>query len=286
MKRSTIGWTDFSGGDLNVVTGCTPVSRGCQHCYARVLAERFGRDFAQVVVHSDKLARLARRAFPQDGNKRGPHRKPLAFLCNTGDLFHEAVPEQAIAQVLDVLAARRDVVWQLLTKRPERLVHMAYWMGEYWAGDSTFNEWSAYFGHWPGNIWVGVSVEDQATANERIPPLLEVPAAVRLVSVEPMLEEIDLGAWLSEPEPGEQIWLPGGGSYTTEAYEGRPALDWVIVGAESGKGRRPFRVEWAADVYAQCAAAGVPFFGKQDSAFTPGAPLYIDGREVHEWPTT
>ena len=195
MKPSAIGWTDYSSGDLNMVTGCTPVSAGCDHCYGRAIYERFGHDFSQVTTHPDKLARLATARFGKPikdaaghterySPKRGAPHRPMAFVCDTGDLFHEAVPEEFVARVLQTLCERDDVTWQLLTKRAERM--RAY-----------LSEW-AYLVHGPlpPHVWLGVSVEDQATANERVPLLLDTPAAVRFVSVEPMLERIDLSPYL------------------------------------------------------------------------------------------
>jgi len=90
MKQSAIGWTDFSGGDLNFVTGCTPVSEGCKNCYAKAIYERFGRDF-DVTIHPQNIMALRRHDWPKWSPKRGPGYKPMAFVCDTGDLFHENV---------------------------------------------------------------------------------------------------------------------------------------------------------------------------------------------------
>lgn len=300
MKRSAIAWCDFSSGDLNFTSGCTPLSRGCAHCYARRIYERFGRDHSIVTCHPDKLARLAKARFPQDGNKRGPHTKPMCFVCDTGDLFHKDVPDAFIAEALDVMALREDVIWQLLTKRPERFLHILWWMGEAWPGDSPHNLLSETSpGGVPDNIWFGVSVEDQATADERIPYLLETPAAVRFVSIEPCLAPVDLTEYLPYTlytcqRCGEEFAEGETDHNGRHAYcggEGDPqgntaGLDWVICGFESGPDRRPGDPAWARGIYEQCQAAGVPFFGKQDSDLRPGKPLLIDGREVHEWPTT
>ena len=136
------------------------------------------------------------------------------------------------------------------------------------------------------NIWFGVSVENQRTADERIPILLDTPAAVRFVSVEPLLTQTDiqnyLGIWQFGQEPTPYLFT------ATERPDGatlyRRQLDWVIVGGESGPDRRLFDVAWAADILHQCQEAEVPCFLKQDSALYPGKPLIVDGREWHEWP--
>lgn len=261
MKTSAIGWTDFSGGDLNFVTGCTPVSEGCQNCYARAIYERWGKDHSIVTAHEDKLNRLARAKFPEHSPKRGKEHRPMAFVCDTGDLFHESVPDAFIRDALDMMAYRSDVDWQILSKRPQR---MRAFINDFAIGDGF---------KMPFNIWLGVTAENQQRADERIPILLDTPAAVRFVSVEPMLGPVDL--W----------WMEACRRCNPTRYE--PAvtyLDWVICGAESGPNRRPLKVEWAQELYEQCKDAAVPFFGKQDSGLRSGTPLLINGQETKRWP--
>jgi protein gp37 len=277
MKHSPIPWTDYSAGDLNFVTGCTPISEGCTNCYAQRIYARFGRDFSQVQIHPAKLERLRAWPPPQDGNIRGPHRRPLAFVCDTGDLFHEAVPNAFIWDVLALLEQRPDITWQILTKRIARAA-----------------EWGAYFAKLP-HVWLGVTAENQKRADERIPLLLQIPAAVRFVSVEPLLEAVDLTKWLWRCECGawpDDTWRWNGERW--EHHHGYPighvpaepshALSWIIAGAESGPGRRPFDGAWAEALFWQCQEAGTPFFGKQSSGARPGVPLLLDGRVIHEFP--
>ena len=250
MKTSAIGWTDFSGGDLNFVTGCTPVSEGCQNCYARAIYKRWGKDHSIVTAHEDKLHRLARAKFPEHSPKRGEGHRPMAFVCDTGDLFHESVPDDFIMYTLEVLESRPDVTWQVLTKRPERMREIL-----------RIGEPGAWLRE---NVWLGVTAENQQRANERIPILLDTRSTVRFVSVEPMLGPVDLRRYL----------------------RGAQHLSWLICGAESGPRRRPFDIQWARDLWVYCHCAGVAYFGKQDSGLKPGTPLLVgDGDAViHEWP--
>ena len=286
MKPSAIGWCDYSGGNLNIVSGCTPVSRGCDHCYARAIYERFGRDYGAVTTHPDKLARLATQRFGKaikdaGGNteryspKRGAPHKPMCFLCDTGDLFHEDVGDGFLAEVFDTLEERADVTWQVLTKRPERM--RAFFREYYDSPIKPFSECGPI-----ASVWLGVSVEDQATADERIPLLLDTPAAVRFVSVEPMLGPVDLREWLQPDYDG--LWHDGMWEPIPDSDPRYNALDWTIVGAESGPNRRPFDPAWAADLRDQCREAGVAYYAKQDAGLRPGVPLLLDGVTVHEWP--
>ena len=179
MKRSKIPYCDYSSSDLNVVTGCTSVSSGCKNCWARAIYERFGRDFSTVKTHPDKLQRLRRKRFPMDDNKRGPHSKPICFVCNTGDLFHEDVPENFIVQAIDVMANRTDVTWLVLTKRADWLYG--------------FTEAHALWLDDIAHIWFGVTGETQQLLSDRWSWLDNASVETRWISVEPMLGPIDLG---------------------------------------------------------------------------------------------
>lgn len=271
MKTSAISWTDFSGGDLNFVTGCTLISEGCQNCYARAIYGRWGKDFGTVTIHEDKLARI-HKGRPSYSPKRGAPHRPMAFVCDTGDLFHESVPEQFAYNAFYTMANCFYTTWQVLTKRPARM----HYLLDRWRDRFSFDSKEK------PNIWLGVTAENQQRADERIPLLLDTPAAVRFVSVEPMLGPVDLTRYLYRYASGEvrfsDFTMPLPEIIETER------LDWVICGAESGPNRRPFAPMWAADLYEQCKDAGVPFFGKQHSGLRPGVPLLIDGQVVHEWP--
>lgn len=272
VPRSKIGWCDYSGGDLNFVTGCTPVSAGCKNCYAEAIYKRFGRDFT-VQCYPDKLERLLKWQ-PKPPFKRGGDRA-LAFVCDTGDLMHNAVSELFARAAFFVMQARPDIDFCILTKRAERM----NWLLTFWQQK----------GYWkaPAHMWLGVTVENQKAADERIPLLLQTPAAVRFISVEPMLGPVELDLPSGYWEPDEQIWLPGVGGYAASrpAAEPEAMIDWVICGAESGPKRRPFDAQWALSLYEQCREADVPFFYKQGSALKPGQDAELPGfGVVQEWP--
>jgi protein gp37 len=233
--QSAIEWTDAT---WNPVTGCTKISPGCKHCYAERLAfrlramgnPRYRNGFA-VTLHPDQLTLPLRW--------RAPRR---IFVNSMSDLFHDAVPDDFIRRVFDKMREAHWHVFQVLTKRSERLAEL---------GPSL---------PWAPNIWQGVSVESQRYVR-RVRDLQTVHAAVRFLSVEPLLGPIED--------------LPLGG------------VHWVIVGGESGGGRRPMQATWARLVRDQCMAAGVPFFFKQWGGRTPkSGGREIDGRFWDEMPST
>ena len=234
MGGSTaIEWTDAT---WNPVTGCTKVSPGCKNCYAERLAvrlramgnRRYSNGFA-VTLHADQLTlplrwRQAKRI----------------FVNSMSDLFHESVPEPFIRQVFDVMVSTPQHIFQVLTKRADRLSALAPSLP------------------WANNIWQGVSVENDAYLS-RIHELRSVPAVLRFLSLEPLL-----GPLASLPLDG---------------------IGWVIVGGESGGGRRTVRPEWVREIRDQCLAAKIPFFFKQWGGRTPktGGRL-LDGRLWDEVP--
>lgn len=245
----------------NPVTGCTKVSEGCRHCYAETMAGRrmpaggfADRVFGEVRCHPDRLTQPLRRRKPR-----------TVFVCSMGDLFHEAVPFDFIDQVMDVIGANIEHTFLVLTKRPLR-------MAEYFKERPELGRcWSLDRGALPAaldNLWLGVSVEDQATANERIPLLLATPAAHRFVSYEPALGPLDL-----VQATGNTSFDPGGD------FPPDCVLDQVIVGGESGPGARPFDVAWARSVIRQCWRGMVPCFVKQ-----LGRLPYSEIKESGWWP--
>ncbi len=277
MRTSKIAYCDYSGGILNFVLGCTPVSAGCANCYVRRIYDRFGKDFSKVTVYPEKLKRLLMWQ-PKPPYKRGPGSKPLAFVVDMGDLFHEEVPSYLIQEFLDVAYERSDIDWLILTKRSERMcqeIRRWYQEAEF-ASEAAYNRWQPL-----PNLWPGVTVEDEDNL-WRVRDLLNTPAALRWVSMEPMLGPIDMEPYLGpvhvdslgvRPRNNWDYWRPG--------------LDWLIIGAESGpdRKRRPLKWDWAWDVVDVGRREGVPMFLKQDSGPGPGVPLLgRDGNEVKEWP--
>jgi protein gp37 len=165
-------------------------------------------------------------------------RKPRrVFVCNMGDLFHEAITDEQLDEVFGVMAGLARHQFLLLTKRPAR-------MREYLS--VVHDAWQTL-----PNVWLGVTVCNQEEADRNIPILLATPAAMRWVSIEPMLGPVDLFGWV----PAKPAYFPG--------PQNRPDLDWVVLGGETGPGSRLMRPEWALNVYRRCKAAGVPFWFKQ-----------------------
>ena len=136
MKPSAIAWTDYSGGIWNIVTGCTPADRSCANCYARAIYTRFGRDFG-TEIWPDKLDRWREAKLPPYSPKRGEGHRPMVFVVDMGDLFHETVPNVFIEAAFGVMLWRKDVIWQVLTKRPQRMAQfVTEWLRAKWGSGS------------------------------------------------------------------------------------------------------------------------------------------------------
>jgi len=234
-----IEWTDEV---WNPVTGCTKVSQGCKNCYAETIAKRFWgeRKFTDVQCHMDRLGIPSRWKKPR-----------LVFVNSMSDLFHEDVSFDFILHCWMVMAGTKHI-YQVLTKRPERMHRFVNeWLPGAWGLATMSMELLDY----PiPNIWLGVSVENQETADERIPWLLKTPAAIRFVSYEPALGPVNLGNVLGRylaNKLGNWIENPDGG------------IDWVIAGCESGRGARPAHRDWFRFIRDQCQEVDIPFFLKQ-----------------------
>lgn len=277
--RTGIEWADATWGP---VAGCTRVSAGCDNCYAAQLAAtrlKYTRQHQglAVITPSGRAAfngiiRLLPERLDQPLRWRRPRR---IFVNSLSDLFHEGVPDDYIDDVFAVMSAARQHVFQVLTKRPERM--LAYMtstsngakrqMHVQSSLDRLRRSFPKVRPHMPGwpppNVWLGVSTEDQAAADERIPLLLLTPAAVRFISAEPLLGPVDLDGYI-----GEDLTLAEDES---GAYLYGDGFDWVIVGGESGTQHRPMEPAWAQAIADQCQAAGVPVFMKQDSGPRAGA---------------
>lgn len=210
-QTSKIEWTETT---WNPVTGCTKVSPGCKFCYAERMAKRLKamgqpryRNGFRLTLQDD-LIDLPRK-----------WRKPRVIFVNSmSDLFHTDVPLEFIQRCFETMAETPQHTYQVLTKRPERVAEVASYLP------------------WPPNVWMGTSVEN-ANYTWRVRELVRTPAAVRFLSVEPLLGPI------------RRLPLRGVG--------------WVIVGGESGPGARPMKPEWVTNLRDQCVARSVPFFFKQ-----------------------
>jgi protein gp37 len=355
-----IGWT---AATWNPVVGCTRKSAGCDNCYAVTMTKRLaamGQAKYQGLVNEGKghfngTVRFVPEALSIPLRWRTPRR---IFVNSMSDLFHDRVSDEHIAAIFGVMAAAPRHVFQILTKRPERMLRWFEWMDTFSdglgqrfvagamvanhlasatvsdrrllapaaRGEATAETWP------PPNVWLGVSCEDQAAADERIPLLLQCPAAVRWVSAEPLLGPIELKPWLRRSsrhhlkadvegmlrnrafdalcdDAGKPLtareaenellslrargvkYIPAGGCDAFDPQKGcpghpNPALSWVVVGGESGRGWRGCWVAWIENIVEQCRAADVPCFVKQDS----GARAGMQGRlsdelwAVKQWP--
>ncbi len=232
-QRSGIEWTEAT---WNPVTGCTKVSPGCKHCYAERMSARL-----QAMGQRNYAAGFRLRLQPHMLGHPLRWKKPQRIFVNSmSDLFHPEVPLHYVREVFSVMERAHWHQFQILTKRAARLGEVRSQLS------------------WPPNVWIGVSVEDRRYM-ERVDLLRTVPAAVRFLSLEPLLG----------PLPGMDL----------------SGIHWVIVGGESGPGARPMKPSWALEIRDQCRGAGVPFFFKQWGG--PRRKLTgrrLDGREWNEMP--
>lgn len=277
----------------NPLVGCSIASAGCGHCYAVGECWRkqshpnakIAEKFAGTVRKTDagQLVWTGKVNFSEDAlllplRWKRPRR---IFVNSLSDLFHESVPDAWIDRIFAVMALCPQHTFQVLTKRSarmreyvcslrrERLLNRA---NELFRTEKQVC--AAHRSQWPlPNVWLGVSVEDQARADERIPDLLAAPASVRWSSCEPLLGELRL----------DQLRYAGmtnidalrGHHGVTMPLQGRGGkLDWIVAGGESGPGARPMHPDWARSLRDQCGAAGVPFFFKQWGDYLPAGQLH------------
>lgn len=226
-EKSSIEWTDST---WNPVTGCTKVSPGCKHCYAETFAERW-RD---IPGHPYEQG-FDLRIWPERLTIPLTWKKPRTIFVNSmSDLFHEKVPLSFIRKVFRIMEKASWHTFQILTKRADRLSNLAPEL------------------NWPPNVWMGVSIET-AEYLWRVEHLREVPAAVRFLSIEPLLGQV--------------------GTFDLSG------IDWVIIGGESGHGARSMAPEWIREVRDQCSKEGIPLFFKQwGGVQKKKAGRMIDGR--------
>jgi protein gp37 len=300
-ETTAISWTDHT---WNPWHGCTRVSPGCTNCYAEAFAARIG--------HGKRLPNIwgadgDRRFFPEShtnelvkwnaaAERDGVQRR--VFVASMADLFEKPnldtkdVDERARRIVLaekmidaratffDVVARTPHLTYQLLTKRPENVRDL---VPDYWIRRA-----------WPKNVWLGTTVEDQKRALERIDVLLSIPARLRFLSCEPLLEHVDISRALSIPDGLDDDPLAAflcHDAILRGTGDGIRKIGWVIVGGESGGGARPFQMSWARSIVEQCKAAGTPCFVKQlgaqvfdDSGLVRLRLASRKGEDLAEWP--
>lgn len=276
MSDTKIEWAEKS---WNPISGCSPVSEGCQNCYAERMAKRLAGRFGypkddpfRVTLHAERL------------NDPLKWKKPTKiFVCSMGDLFHPLVKDEWIRFIWWGMVHTKLHQFLILTKRPIRMKEfLEKFYGQFFERIEFMT---------PDNIWLGVSVENQKRADERIPILLQIPAKVRFVSVEPMLGPVDLARIkLSQHTTFDCLATYAYSNPNHVPYQGN-RLDWVILGGETGPGARPMHPDWARSVRDQCQEAGVPFFFKNmGSAHEPElagkitAGRLLDGRFWEELP--
>ena len=238
---TAIPWTDHT---FNPWWGCVKVSPGCKNCYAETYSNRFGnwwgpdgerRFFGD--KHWNEPLKWNRKA-----EKLGiRHKVFCGSMCDF--LEHRKDLVEAQDRLFDLVEQTPHLDWLMLSKRLENAFIMQPWITD----------------GFPDNVWLGTSVENQEQADIRIPKLLKIPAKVRFLSCEPLLEEIDISKWI-------ELELQAFGGHGSATF---PRPNWVIVGGESGPKRRPFNPDWARSLRDQCKKAGVPFFMKQIDKVQP-----------------
>lgn len=276
MSETAIEWTDRT---WNPIVGCSIVSPGCTNCYAMKMAGRLQRmnrrNLSYVNRYDDTTMRVNGKTVWSGLTRKAPNHtllEPLGrkvstryFVNSMGDLFHENIPDDWIDDVFAVIVRCPQHTFQVLTKRPERMLQYITaliaakrriaWIASEMRGSfiGGIQAMDAFLGHdrktrMPlKNLWLGVSAERQQEWDERVEILGRTPAALRFVSVEPMLGPIDCGNAFDDP--------PDGSEYGP--------IDWIICGGESGPGARPMHPDWARSLRDQCQAAKTPFFFKQ-----------------------
>ena len=268
MTKTGIEWTQVT---WNPSAGCSIVSPGCTNCYAMRMANR--------IQHNPKLLKSAYRGVTKKSKggpvwtgrvniAQGAMRKPLAwrkprfvFVNSMSDVFHETLTSVQIARIWAVMAVASQHTYQVLTKRPHLMLKWLSDPATPAAVELAMQEIKAgaQLTEWPlSNVWCGTSTEDHRRAQERIPTLLQVPAAVRFLSMEPLLGGIDLDAIMSDSDFGK--------------------LDWVIVGGESGPKSRPMYPTWAKQIRDACVQSGVRFFFKQ-----VGSWAWVSDQQATHW---
>lgn len=300
--NTKIEWCDAT---WNPIRGCSRVSAGCMNCYAERTAARFNGAGEAYEGLADKGkwtgdVRLIEHALTWPQTRKRPRK---IFVNSMSDLFHENLPDAAIDRVFGAMALAPQHTFQVLTKRPRRMLDYMTGVhrGIIVAGAAQRANGGFVAIKWPlPNVWIGVSVEDQAAANMRVPLLLETPAAVRFLSCEPLIGPVSL-----RDIPLVRREYPNDPVCELDALTGRvkgpddmlgARVDWVIAGGESGPRARPMHPAWVRSLRDQCAEANVPYFFKQWGEWAPRSRcnhVLMNGQAASEidpdatrWPCT
>jgi len=258
MSTTKIEWADAV---WNPITGCSPISAGCENCYAARMAKRLA---GRVGYPADDPFKVT--LHPERVDEPQYWRKPrTVFVCSMGDLFHEDVPFGFLSLLFGRMHSLRRHTFLVLTKRPQRMAEFIQWYREEWLGPFA-SAWPREYQH----VWLGVTAENQAAADERIPLLLQTPAARRFVSCEPLLGPVELDNICTARSARSSEYMNALSLEEWTEAEAReecgesfmPPLDWVIAGGETGPGARPMHPDWVRGLRDQCKAAAVPFFFK------------------------
>jgi protein gp37 len=331
-ENTNIEWTDHT---FNPWIGCTKVSPGCLNCYAETLDKRrlsktLGAGTKETpVLHWGRGAPRHRtseaywkqplrwereqQALTARYGTRTEGSRPRIFCASLADWLDDEVPIEWLADLLDLIRATPSLDWQLLTKRPENFlprleaVIRSLEASENWDNLPTYSDkvlLHAMLGDWlllrrpPANVWLGTTAEDQNRADTRIPQLLAIPAKVRFLSCEPLLEPVDL---TKIPDPAyplcegcddgkSRVYFDSltGRQFCDQSCDGCEyirRIDWVITGGESGSGHRPFDPEWARSLRDQCTSSGTAFFMKQMGGARKPFPEIPADLHIRQFPT-
>lgn len=236
----TVEWLEIQGyipKTWNPTHGCSPISEGCLNCWAKTMAETRLRGKFGYLQEAPFTVLLHESRLNEPLSWKKPH---SVFVVDMGDLFHEQVPLEYLLRIFKVIISRRNHIFFILTKRPQRMVEFIY--GTLMPAFHTEQPRSIreLFRHFLPHVWWGVTAENQYRAEERVPRLLDIQSDNLFISAEPLLGPLSLN---------ENMWLP--------------QIKWVIVGGESGKGCRPMLEDWAIQIGRECQYYKVPFYFKQ-----------------------
>ncbi len=264
MSKTNIEWADRT---WNPIIGCSHISEGCDNCYAEKMACRLATinattdNYANVVklsynINVDKFMPSgwnAKTHFVKSAIDKPRHwKKPQRiFVCSMGDLFHESVPVEWIENVMEVITDCPQHTFIVLTKRPERM--------KAWFDNSYITP----------NLWLGVTVENQEQADKRLPILVSIPNGKKFISIEPMLDEINLNKYYFPYRLIKNVPVDSRTKYID-------LLDWVILGGETGTQARPMHPRWVIDIRDQCKKSNTPFFFKGWGEWRPLHELYCN----------